>query len=216
MPLKCYRYVLVVSLAMWVLGLMTPAFGQIVNTKSTVIGTDHDIASLGGGCKSCHTPHQASAKGGTLLWAPAFSTQTFGVYDSPTLDSKATEIGDATYSATNPPTGSKLHSILCMSCHDGVTTPSVIGPTDGHAIGNPTNSAGLTNDHPVNMGYDPGLDTGLTTVAAVTATNVRLWSEDGPPKVQCSSCHDPHNAPGVDHFLRRDNAGSALCTTCHQ
>jgi len=32
--------------------------------------------------------------------------------------------------------------------------------------------------------------------------------------MQCSSCHDAHN-DGNSMFLVKDNAGSALCTTCH-
>ena len=96
--LKCLG---VACLALLVAGLMTPAFGQILSDKSTVIGTAHDSSLQG--CSSCHVPHQATARGETLLWVPLFSTTIFGVYDSDTLDFKATEIGDATYSDTNPP-----------------------------------------------------------------------------------------------------------------
>lgn len=40
-------------------------------------------------------------------------------------------------------------------------------------------------------------------------------------KVQCASCHDPHNPDeqnieGRDPFLRTSNRFSALCLTCHQ
>lgn len=194
-----------------VMGLMaTSVWSQQVNDKSTVLTTAHNIS--GQGCASCHVPHQASARGETLLWAQPFSTQIFGVYDTGTMDNKATEIGDATYSDTNPPSGSKQSSVLCMSCHDGVTSPTLIGPSDGHAIGNPTNSDGLRNDHPINMNYDPAMDPGLNPVATVTATNVRLFGGT----VQCASCHDPHNAPGLGDFLREDNANSALCIKCHK
>jgi predicted CXXCH cytochrome family protein len=34
-------------------------------------------------------------------------------------------------------------------------------------------------------------------------------------KMQCSSCHDVHNSAGVLGLLRKSNAGSALCLTCH-
>ena len=39
-------------------------------------------------------------------------------------------------------------------------------------------------------------------------------------KVQCASCHDPHdpderNEQGRDPFLRTSNRESALCLTCH-
>lgn len=59
---------------------------------------------------------------------------------------------------------------------------------------------------------------------------VKLYLTSGSYKVQCASCHNPHGttaalstpanqlAPnGVDYatFLRKSNASSALCTTCH-
>ena len=34
------------------------------------------------------------------------------------------------------------------------------------------------------------------------------------PRVECASCHDPHNTTNGT-FLRRTNAGSGLCLTCH-
>lgn len=180
------------------------------NDKTPVVGTVHDIN--GQGCVGCHAPHQASAAGRVVLWARAFSTQVFGTYDSDTMNSSATEIGDPTYGPGNPPSGSKFFSVLCMSCHDGVTSPSLISATDGSAIGNPTNSDGLRNDHPVNILHDPTADPGLHPVATVTATNVRLFGGT----VQCASCHDVHNGPGIGNFLRVANANSALCVTCHK
>lgn len=39
------------------------------------------------------------------------------------------------------------------------------------------------------------------------------------PFVECGSCHDPHAEEGIDGagatFLRIDNAGSAVCLSCH-
>ena len=215
--MKCCKYFLVVSLAVFVLGLMTPAFGQIVSDKSTVIGTPHDTLAGGNGCLNCHVPHQATQRGRTLLWNVAFSTVVFGTYTSDTMDSVAAEIGDATYSDTNAPTGAKAHSVLCMSCHDGVTSPLLIPATDMHAVGNLVNSDGLRNDHPVNMAFDPVADAGLNPIATVTATNVRLFTDGANDTVQCASCHDPHGAAGFDPYLRVDNSvGSGLCVTCHK
>ena len=35
-------------------------------------------------------------------------------------------------------------------------------------------------------------------------------------KMECSSCHDVHNAASTgSNLLIKDNAGSALCLTCH-
>jgi predicted CXXCH cytochrome family protein len=193
------------------LALTCTAFAQ----KKNVIGSSHDVG--GNGCKSCHASHNgAVATGGTdaasgriLLWDRNFSSQSFAVYDSPSLNSKAAQIGGLPIGNTEP----RMSSLLCMSCHDGVTTPTVIGPTDGAAIGNGQNSFGLSNDHPVNMAQDPAVDTGLATVASVTGAGLKLFGTNN--TVQCASCHDVHN-PTNGYFLRKSNDGSALCTTCHQ
>ena len=200
----------------------TLAFAQ--NQKSTVIGTVHDISLAG--CFSCHAPHSGStatgladttANQGTgriLLWDRGFTSVTFGTYDSPTMNSAAAEVGTTTPAATEP----RLYSFLCLSCHDGVTTPALIGPSTVStssglpvAVGNVANSFGLQNDHPINMTYDPVADTGLHTVATVTAAGLMLYGTD---TVQCGSCHNVHDNTNVP-FLRVSNAGSALCTTCH-
>ncbi len=184
--------------------------------KSGVIGSLHDVGS--NGCKSCHAPHNGSvATGGTdqgtgriLLWDRNFTTQTFGTYSSPTLQNTTAEIGTTTPAATDP----RLYSFLCMSCHDGVTTPSLISPTlnPTRAVGNPSMSFGLQNDHPVNMNYDPTLDTGLAPIASVTTAGLVLYGTSN--TVQCATCHNPHNNTNTP-FLRRSNAGSGLCLTCH-
>lgn len=197
-----------------VLAIVVMATFAFAQTKSTVIGTVHDINS--GGCKSCHAPHNGSvATGGTdqntgkiLLWDRGFTNVTFGTYSSPTMNSVAAEVGTTTPAATDP----RLYSFLCLSCHDGVTSPTLIGPTNTKAIGNVTKSAGLTNDHPINMAHDPTLDTGLKTVAQVTGAGLFLYGTSN--TVQCASCHNVHNNTNSP-FLRKANTNSALCTSCH-
>ncbi len=183
--------------------------------KSKVIGSKHDVGGIG--CKSCHASHDgAQATGGTdagsgriLLWDRNFSTTVFGTYDSPSMKSKASEIGGPT-PLNN--TEARMNSLLCMSCHDGVTTPSVVSATAATAIGNPTNSFGLQNDHPVNMAYDPVQDTGLAPLASVTTGGLVVYGTAN--TVQCSSCHTTHDNTNGS-FLRKANTNSALCTTCH-
>src|SRR5512146_397821 len=103
--------------------------------KSNVLGTKHNVG--GTGCKSCHASHngaQATALAGTtvdqgsgqiLLWDRSFSTVTFTVYDSPSLKNKAAEIGGGI--ALNA-SENRMNSLLCMSCHDGVTTTNLNMP----------------------------------------------------------------------------------------
>lgn len=183
--------------------------------KSKVIGSKHDVGGIG--CKSCHASHDgAKSTGGTdagsgriLLWDRNFSTTTFGTYDSPSMQNKAVEIGGATPLGN---TENRMNSMLCMSCHDGVTSTSVIAATAPTAIGNPTNSFGLQNDHPVNMSHDPVKNTGLAPVASVISGGLVLYGATN--TVQCSSCHTTHD-PTNGSFLRKANINSAVCTTCH-
>jgi predicted CXXCH cytochrome family protein len=183
--------------------------------KSKVIGSKHDVG--GTGCKSCHASHDgAKSTGGTdagsgriLLWDRNFSTTTFGTYDSPSMQNKAVEIGGATPLGN---TENRMNSMLCMSCHDGVTSTAVIAATAPTAIGNPTNSFGLQNDHPVNMSHDPTKNTGLAPVASVISGGLVLYGAAN--TVQCSSCHTTHD-PTNGSFLRKANINSAVCTTCH-
>ena len=188
-------------------------------TKSGVLGSVHNVG--GSGCKSCHAPHNGSvATGGTsqttgsiLLWDRAFTSETFGVYNSPTLDSPTAEVGTTTPAVTE----ARLYSFICMSCHDGVTTPSLIGPSSKFAVGNPANSGGLSNDHPVNVLWNH-----QTMVSGQPpCSNCHVFhgtiAEPLPfynQYLECTTCHEPHMTVHP-HFLRRDNANSNLCLSCH-
>jgi predicted CXXCH cytochrome family protein len=201
------------------IGLVVIAAFLVTSTawaqKSKVIGSKHDVGGIG--CKSCHASHDgAKATGGTdagsgriLLWDRNFSTTTFGTYDSPSMANKAAEIGGATPLGN---TEARMNSMLCMSCHDGVTSPTVIAATGPTALGNVANSFGLQNDHPVNMSHDPTKDTTLAPVASVTSGGLTLYGATN--TVQCSSCHTTHD-PTNGSFLRKANTNSAVCTTCH-
>ena len=110
----------------------------------------------------------------------------------------------------------------------------------------------LSNDHPVSMVYanakSPGLGTatigddtntsgfrptilsgtrtlvdGTAVAGTAPATTLQLPLYTG-GKVECASCHDPHEARtkvaqsgtgGSVWFLRASNDGSQLCRTCH-
>jgi hypothetical protein len=107
----------------------------------------------------------------------------------------------------------------------------------------------LSNDHPVSMVYadakSPGLGTvtlgedlhtsgfrpavttsgrtvvdGTAVAGTAPATGIKLPLYN--LKVECASCHDPHEArtksivdPKQVWFLRASNDGSAVCRTCH-
>ena len=210
---------------------MTPIFGQVTTLpKAAVITSVHNVS--GNGCQSCHAPHngaRALIAGGSqstgviLLWNRTIPVLTYGTYDSVSMDNKTVEIGASLPQKDE----ARIYSLLCMSCHDGVTTTGIgIGPTEPVAVGNVDNSFGLQNDHPVNMPYDNTVDTGLNAPntsgpGTVDIGGLPLFGTAN--TVQCATCHDPHNST-VDPqtgatkggpFLRTSNVDAALCTTCN-
>jgi predicted CXXCH cytochrome family protein len=184
-----------------------------------IAGSAHDLSlGLGGGeiCNICHTPHDADATvSDAPLWDHAVTaTAAFTLYSSTTLDA-----------TVGQPSGV---SKLCLSCHDGTVAVDAFGGAAGTtligAIGTGSGDFGtdLSNDHPISFTYntalsgtdgelfDPSTDlSGLPGGGTIAAD--MLFSD----QMECASCHDVHNAVPHDNLLLMDNAGSALCLTCH-
>ncbi|MEI6575401.1 MAG: cytochrome c3 family protein [Bacteroidota bacterium] len=192
-------------------------FSQFV-LGQTIVGSKHDFTSAswnssGEICKVCHTPHAAALVANAPLWSHATSTATYTVYSSPTLNA-----GTPAGTIGQPSASSKL----CLSCHDN--TVAIGGTTFIGTVGSPVGYSNLgidlSNDHPISFTYDAALvtlDPGLKAVtspsgigAGTIASNMLLGG-----KVECASCHDVHNGAGIAHLLKKSNAGSALCLTCH-
>jgi predicted CXXCH cytochrome family protein len=204
------------------LGLVSlPASGASL-PKTGVATSAHNVG--GRGCQGCHAPHNgALANGGTdsttgkiLIWSRNFPApaNTFGIYDSATIKNKTADLGGTSLSTS---TDVRMYSLLCLSCHDGVTSTFTTAMQNINKIGSKTSfgtgvyeSNGLTNDHPVNMPYDPTKNTSLQAVSTVTA-NLPLFGTTN--TVQCASCHEPHNNTNT-RFLRQAN-DTTLCTSCH-
>jgi len=192
---------------------------QIADTKhdlSTSSGSGGAVASSETGtCIFCHTPH--TTNGADLLWNKG--TGTIASYNTVALAATAGSSGEG--------------STACMSCHDGATAIGVIlngsgsgtgtttiPITDGGnvtsgiiASGMPDMTTDLSGDHPVGILYSESIAadaSGFVASATVTSGGLKLTGG----KVECNSCHDPHdNTNGT--FLRKSNAGSALCISCH-
>lgn len=97
----------------------------------------------------------------------------------------------------------------------------------------------LKNDHPVGVRFPTTTGTGTdwkepnrsrADVAFFDKNGstrpdkeeIRLYNTGDGYEVECASCHDPHGVPTagtgsvfIPSFLRVNNAGSALCLTCH-
>ena len=209
----CLTTLLSAIAVMWIAKLSS------AQVKSGVLGSPHDIE--GHGCKSCHVSHNGSvavtprgdqATGEVLLWDRAFSNVTFGTYSSSTMNRQAVEAGGLPLARTE----SRAHTLLCLSCHDGVTTPGLIAPASAK-VGSPGESDGLRNDHPVNVNWNHQTLAG----GQPSCSNCHILHGGGQRAlpfyggyVQCASCHDPHSRVN-EKFLRITNTNSAICRFCH-
>lgn len=109
------------------------------------------------------------------------------------------------------PARDELHrsTRLCLGCHDGTIASRIeLGqPVSEHVASARVN---FRHDHPVGVAY-PRTDRGYHPAARVRRQGIRL--PDG--RVECVSCHDPHNTWGQPAMLAASNRRSALCLTCH-
>ncbi len=168
-----------------------------------VEGSKHDFSnkawSADDRCGACHSPHRARPPKAAPLWDPdADLTRTFG-----------TSIG----TAAMPGSG----TLMCLRCHDGTIATETITAVKDDRFTNKQNP-GLfgtghgRSDHPVGVDY-PQFDKGYRPITSVLASSTVVLPD---AKVECVSCHDPHNQSGEEHMLVTSNARSALCLTCHK
>ncbi len=203
---KTIRTHIVFSIAIVASALLEPCANA-----SSIVGTKHDLSSYtnssGQICIACHTPHNAQADQLVPLWNHAATTTQFTLYSSVTAKS-----------VPGQPTG---YSKACLSCHDGTLALDSFGgktPAGAGKISGANNlGTDLSDDHPVSFTYDTNLATahpGIVSPASAafvdTAKTVPLFNG----KLECSSCHDAHDNQNT-FFLRKSNAGSALCLSCH-
>ena len=186
-----------------------------LGSAQNITGSAHDFSSsswntTGEICIVCHTTHNADVSmTDAPLWNHEISEATFDVYSSSSLNA-----------TTGQPDAS---SKLCLSCHDGtVASDNFGGETAGtnFVSGNQLIGTELTNDHPISFTYDAALATADGGLFDPTTTSSGMGGTIDQDllignKMQCASCHDVHNSSGLDKLLLVDNAGSALCLTCH-
>jgi len=159
-------------------------------------------------CIFCHAPHNSTPS--APLWNRRDPGSNYQPYSSSTAQAHAGQ-----------PNGS---SLACLSCHDGTialgdlinrsaTVPMAGGVTTLPA-GTSNLGTDLSDDHPVPFTYTPTLPAQhggeLIDPSALTG-KVRL---DASGRMQCTTCHDPHNNSN-GQFLVMANTASALCVTCH-
>jgi len=172
--------------------------------RAGIEGSKHDFSqkpwAAGETCGVCHTPHRDEPPKAAPLWDPkADLSRRFG---SAAKDKK-------------PKAGSG--TLSCLRCHDGTVAKETIAGVSKARYVNSRNPGifgaihGGT-DHPVGVQY-PLVNKGFHPVTSVMAKGTVVLP-DG--RVECISCHDPHNTSGAPHFLVSTNVRSALCLTCHR
>jgi len=181
-----------------------------------VVNTVHNLSTSGPGafksltvnqvCVFCHTPHGETAD--APLWNHQMSGQTYQLYGSG---------GSTTLNATpGQPTGK---SRLCLACHDGtVALGALVNPPTGVTMdlgatlltGRANLTTDLANDHPISFVYDNTL--AIADGELANPATISLPLDNG--ELQCTSCHDPHEATNKP-FLHMSSLNAAICTTCH-
>jgi len=193
-----------------------------VSALADIEGSAHDFSNSNwaGGeiCKPCHAPHFADTEVG-FLWAHDMSTQVYTLYDGSTSSPGGVDELDQ-------------FSRMCLSCHDGTLALNDFHNGAGAPVfispGNNIAAAGdLSDDHPVGITAEYPI-AGNTQLNAPSLSPAGFWGFggdffpevplfpfNGEQVVSCSSCHTPHAVAGVPALLRKNNAGSDLCLTCH-
>jgi len=183
-------------------------------------------------CIFCHTPHNARPQ--TVLWNHNDTTQTFGHYSSSTLAIHTDDTARTSSDYKVEPNGS---SRLCLSCHDGVTALGAVLNGDAIEVNNSVltvmaganvfDRAKITNSHhPVSFIYNASVRDrlnvleGANTYKLPSNAKVRL---DRDKRMQCITCHDPHqsqyNDPSTPFWVLGGNSATeahdAVCLDCH-
>lgn len=170
-------------------------------------GSKHDFsqAPWSGGdlCSPCHVPHRDEIPKAAPLWDPKADLNR--VFGTP-LTSEA-----------RPGAG----TLSCLRCHDGTVARDTFGrgtagvphPRFVNSLHPGFHAAGLdASNHPVGVPY-PQFDEDYRPITFVTARGQVVLPAG---RVECVSCHDPHNMAGLPYMLVVSNARSALCLTCHR
>jgi predicted CXXCH cytochrome family protein len=184
----------------------------------SIVLTKHNLSASGPGtvkatvekpvCEFCHTPHNAGQA--QPLWNKDIPEILYTTYQSSSLKA-----------AVGQPNGA---SKLCLSCHDGTIalglnrSQSQPVPFAGGVVTMPAGRSNLgidlSDDHPVSFVYDSALASRNGQLEN-PSNLVRPVKLDRFSRLQCTSCHNPHDDQ-YGKFLVKDNISSALCITCHK
>lgn len=188
--------------------------------RSGVLGGVHDfsteLADVGGACRACHVPHvqafrpttqpaERTSKPPTTQPTIGMSPPAFEMYR---IGGQREVFVPGRY-APGPT------SLLCLGCHDGTVATSTLSAAHsmlaGVRQGFQMPDGFVWRDHPIGIAY-PSDPHEFHPLSYVQQRGIRL--PEG--RLECVSCHDPHNEAGRDDLLSITNRQSRLCLTCHQ
>lgn len=191
-------------------------------SAGSIIGSPHDFTrfawSGGQVCVTCHGSARANASVMAPMWNHELSTRSYASYSSGTLRASVGQPGYV--------------SRMCLSCHDGSVAIDSYGGKTGAQFITPMNHIGpvLTGDHPIGFVYDSALAAASGTLFDPNAKVVTIGSgaqtqtgsiaavllKNG--QLECTSCHDVHNAftVGNSRLLKMGLDRSDICTACHR
>ncbi len=186
---------------------ITTAVAGITQSAHDFSSTSSSAWSGGKICAPCHTPHNADKSvAAAPLWNHELSQATYTLYSSATLSVTPEQPGGV--------------SKLCLSCHDGTVALDAFGGRNGSTFltGGPALiGTNLSDDHPVSIRWEH-----QDTASCSNCHNMHASNTFISPlpffnrKVECATCHDPHNNGAGDvKMLRKPLAGSEICLHCH-
>ena len=223
------------------------------NLDGSANGNLHDFSSTNNNhvsavsdtrvCIFCHTPHSSSSE--SVLWNRGFPANfgSFQMYlGSPggvAIRDDATIKSNSGYGGADYPNGA---SRMCLSCHDGATALNNVitggfiamtyfslddyitpGVNDGLSVD-------LSVSHPISFRYDGTLPADINTFngGGYQAVPLALQADvplDPQGRMQCTTCHDPHDdnrddagIPPIPPFWRYESAADPyndVCDACH-
>lgn len=194
-------------------------------------------------CVFCHVPHSATPD--STLWSrPDPATVSFPLYAQPLvikgdLGAPAGAQTRSQYSNADPSAYPNGASRMCLSCHDGVTaiglmsdntTINMLGGTNLNDFGSSA-IIDLSTSHPVSFVYDSAVLADLISVYGPGSYVLPDTGDavdtplDGQSRMQCTTCHDPHNDTSLDGgglppFWRQTSVVFVdeyddVCNACH-
>ncbi len=192
-----------------ILGAAVPV--AVVATESEPMagleGSKHDFSSEewtdGDMCIACHAEKREDFPAEAPLWNPSADFNR--------------RFGDAVQDRDDRPSLPGNGTMICMRCHDGTMAKDMFGGLAPPSTANKRHPAIMTTghgstNHPVGVAY-PAFDKDFRPMNAILSEG-KVLLPDG--RIECISCHDPHNQWGQRHMLVKSNRRSALCLTCHK